>query len=65
MVIDKLSGYEIIANGKDDQDRPELVYQVMLFNGSDDYYIIVGQAKENYEQNLKTFKSIAQTFKRK
>jgi len=63
--IDNLHGYEIIADGKTKEEEAELVYQVMLFNDKGDYYIIVGQAKDNFAKNLTTFKSIAKTFKRK
>ena len=37
----------------------------MLFNDKGDYYIIVGQAKEEFQKNLETFKKITKTFKRK
>ena len=63
--IDNLKGYEIIADGKTKEDKSELVYQVMLFNDNGDYYIILGQATEDYTKNLEAFKSIALTFKRK
>ena len=63
--IDNLNGYEIIADGKTKEDKKELVYQVMLFNDRGDYYIIVGQATEDFTKNLDTFKIIARTFKRK
>ncbi|GAB0157656.1 hypothetical protein CHRYSEOSP005_29350 [Chryseobacterium sp. Alg-005] len=63
--IDNLNGYEIIADGKTKNNIPELIYQVMLFNNNGDYYMIVGQAKENFEKYLETFKKITKTFKRK
>jgi PsbP-like protein len=63
--VDNLKGYEIVADGKTKDGKPELVYQVMLFNDKGDYYIIVGQAKEEFQKNLVTFKKITQTFKRK
>jgi hypothetical protein len=63
--IDGLNGYEIVAEGKGANDKPELIYQVMLFNEKGDYYIILGQAKENMESNLETYRKIAKTFKRK
>lgn len=45
ITIDNLTGYEIIADGKTKEDKPELVYQVMLFNDKGDYYIIeIGRA---------------------
>ena len=65
ITIDNLKGYEIIADGKTKDDKPELVYQVILFNDKGDYYIILGQAKEEFEKNLDTLKKIAKTFKRK
>jgi hypothetical protein len=37
----------------------------MLFNDNGDYYIILEQAKEDFEKNLVTFKTISKTFKRK
>jgi PsbP-like protein len=65
ITIDNISGYEIVADGKTKDDKSELVYQVMLFNDKGDYYIIVGQAKEEFQKNLETFKKIIKTFKRK
>ena len=65
VTIDNMNGYEIIANRKDDEDRSELIYQVMLFDTTGDYYIIVGQAKDDFDRNLETYKKIARTFKRK
>lgn len=63
--IDNLKGYEIVAIGKAKDDKAELVYQVMLFNENGDYYIIVGQTKEEFDKYLESFKKVAQTFKRK
>lgn len=63
--IDNLNGYEIIANGKTKDDKTELVYQVMLFNETGDYYIMIGQAKEDFDKYLESFRKIAKTFKRK
>ena len=65
VTIDNLKGYEIVAEGKSKDDKTELVYQVMLFNDKGEYYIILGQAKEDREKNLATYRSIAGTFKRK
>ncbi len=65
ITIDNLKGYEIIADGKTKNDKPELVYQVMLFNDNGDYYIIVGQSKDDFVKYLESFKKIAKTFKRK
>lgn len=63
--IDNLQGYEIVANGKSKDAKTELIYQIILFNDKGDYYIIVGRATEDLENNLQRFKSIANTFKRK
>ncbi len=65
ITVDSLRGYEIVADGKTKDNKPELVYQVMLFNDNGDYFIIVGQAKEEFEKNLTAFKKVAKTFKRK
>jgi hypothetical protein len=65
ITIDNLKGYEIVAEGKSKDDKPELVYQVMLFNDKGEYYIILGQAKEDREKNLAAYRQIARTFKRK
>ncbi len=65
ITIDNLKGFEIVADGKTKDNKAELVYQVMLFNDKGDYYIIVGQAKEDFDNNIVTFRKIAKTFKRK
>ena len=65
ITIDGLSGYEIIAYSNSKDNKKELSYQVMLFEAAGGYYIIFGQAKEDFQQNLNTFKSIAGTFKEK
>jgi len=65
ITIDNLNGYEIVADGRSKDKEHELIYQVMLFNDRGDYYIILGQAKEEFQKNLEAFKKIAKTFKRK
>ncbi|KQS92772.1 hypothetical protein [Chryseobacterium sp. Leaf394] len=65
IIIDNLKGYEIVAYGKTKDDKVELVYLVMLFNENGDYYIIVGQSREDFEKYLESFKKIAKTFRRK
>ena len=65
ITIDNLKGFEIIANGKTKDDKAELVYQVMLFNENGDYYIIIGQTKEEFDKYLQSFKKVAKTFKLK
>lgn len=61
--IDDLEGIEIIANGKTSDDIPILIYQVMLFNEIGDYYLIIGECRESFEENLLKFKKVAKTFK--
>ena len=65
ITIDNLKGFEIVANGKTQDDKAELIYQVMLFNEKGDYYIIVGQTKDDFNKYLESFKKTAKTFKRK
>ena len=62
ITIDNLKGFEIVANGKTKDDKAELVYQVMLFNEKGDYYIIVGQTKDDFNKYLEIFKRIGKTF---
>jgi hypothetical protein len=65
ITIDNLKGFEIVANGKTNDNKPQLTYQVMLFNEQGDYYIFVGQSQEAFETYLESFKKIVKTFKRK
>lgn len=65
VTIDNLEGFEIVADGKDQNNEPQLVYQVILFTVDGGYYILVGSATGKFDSYLETFKKIAQTFKRK
>ena len=65
VTINNLNGYEIVAEGKGKNNEPELVYQVTLFTDKGDYYMIVGQGKENFEKTLQDFRTIARTFRLK
>lgn len=65
VIINGMEGYEITAAGTDKEGRQELIYQVILFNSSGDYYIIAGTAKEDFEDNLSMFKEVASTFRLK
>ena len=65
ITIDSLNGVEFIAEGIDKNENKIFIYMVMLYNESGDYYIIVGQAKDDREKYGETFKKIAKTFKRK
>jgi hypothetical protein len=63
--IDRMNGYEIMAEGISKDGKPEWVYQVMIFNEQGDYYIMLGQAREEVEKNVAAFKKMAGSFKRK
>ena len=65
ITIDSLEGFEFIAEGVDKNENKVLIYMVMLYDESGDYYIIVGQAKEDREKYVEAFKKIAKTFHRK
>lgn len=65
LTIDNMDGFEIIANRKDDEGKPELVYQAMVFDSGGDYFLVVGQTTEDFEVNLEAFKRIARTVRRK
>lgn len=65
ITIDHLKGYEIIADNKTKDNKSEVIYQVMLFNNNGDYYIIVGQTKEDFSKYIATFRRVARSFKRK
>ena len=62
ITIDNIEGYEIVATSKNENLQEEIIYQVMLYNDNSDYYVIVGIAAENKDENLKLFKAIAKTF---
>lgn len=65
VTIDNINGYEISAHGINKiHGKKELIYQTILFDG-DMSYSIVGIALEDFDENLKLFKSVAKTFKRK
>jgi hypothetical protein len=63
--IDNLHGFEIIAEGKNKDSKDELIYQVILFDSTDNYFIILGMTSDEFENNLQVFKSLAKTFTRK
>lgn len=65
VTIDDVSGYEIIAYGKDEKtDSAEMIYQIILFNDNE-YYLIVGIANDNFEENTVIFRNISKTFTRR
>lgn len=62
ITIDNIEGYEIVATNKNENLQEEIIYQVMLYTDNSDYYMIVGIASEDKDENLKLFKDIAKTF---
>lgn len=61
---DGISGYEMHTFGMKNQKKNELLYQLILFDDAMSYSI-VGISIDNFDDNLKLFKQIAKTFKRK
>ena len=53
---------KLVAISKNENLQEEIIYQVMLYNDNSDYFMIVGIASENKDENLKLFKDIAKTF---
>ena len=62
ILIDNLSGYEIIAEGKNKSGKGQFVYQVILFTEKG-YFILVGMAPEDLQSNLKSFRRITMSFR--
>jgi len=65
ITIDGMSGYEIVAYGKDAEGNKQLVYEVIVYNIQGDYYMMIGMASEDFDAYLEQFKTIATTFKLK
>ncbi|MGV3611359.1 MAG: hypothetical protein ACO1N0_10445 [Fluviicola sp.] len=65
VMIDGISGYEIIASAKNLKMNEDIrIYQTILF--SDDlYYIILGSTNQDFESNLNEFRKMTNAFKRK
>lgn len=61
VTISNMEGYEIVA----DDNSKQLIYLVMLFTPDKEYYLIVGQAKDDKEKNLEVYKKVSKTFKLK
>jgi len=63
--IDGISGYEIIALGKDKKTNlEEKVCQIILFSDNL-YYAFYGSTNQDYDKNIKEIKKVIETFKRK
>ena len=65
LIINGMDGVETTAAGINKEGHQELIYQVILFAGNGDYFIMVGVAKEDFDKNLDMFKSVAKTFRLK
>lgn len=65
MQLDSISGYTVKAHGIDEKtEKTKIIYQTILFSDNL-YYLMVGIAKNDFEENIKMFEEISQTFKRK
>ena len=65
VIIDGLSGYEIEAEGvAEDDGKREVLYHVMIYTGNG-YYLMLGSAKDDFDQNLALFKQVTRTFRRR
>jgi hypothetical protein len=65
VTIDSMSGFEVVANAATGGTKPQLIYEVMLFDSQDNYYIFIGSTLDNHDAYLTSFRTIAKTFKRK
>jgi hypothetical protein len=65
ITVDGISGYEIIASGKNKKTgEPEKIFQVILFSDQL-YYIFYGSTNQDFENNIEAFRKIVRTFRRK
>ncbi len=65
IIIDGISGYEIVASGKNRKTKEdEKMYQVILFNDSL-YYLFYGSTNQDFDNNLNEIRKVVKTFKRK
>lgn len=63
--IDGISGFEIVATGKDKKTSSEVkICQVILFSDNL-YYIFYGSTNQDYDNNITEIKKVIETFKRK
>lgn len=65
ITVARLSGYEIVGEGRDTGNNKQLVYQAVLFDESGGYYLLVGTAIHNEEANLAHFRTITKGFQLK
>tara|TARA_R110002050_G_scaffold125566_1_gene245302 strand:+ start:267 stop:1208 length:942 start_codon:yes stop_codon:yes gene_type:complete len=63
--VNGISGYEIVADGKDKKTGvKEKAYQVILFNDSV-YYMLFGSSESDFDNNIELFRKLVKTFKLK
>lgn len=59
--IQQMDGYEIVAEGMNKEGFPTLLYLVMVFNNTGDYYIMLGESTEDFEKYTSLFKVMAKS----
>lgn len=65
IIIDGISGYEVIATSKNQKtSEEEKTYFLMLFSDSL-YYIFYGSTNQNFTDNIEELRKVVKTFKRK
>ena len=66
IVIDNMSGFEMIASGKDEKTQtPLMIYQAMLFPEKGGYILMTGAVGKQQANNyLPKFKSMSRTFRK-
>jgi hypothetical protein len=65
MNVDGLDGYEMVGYGKDAVGNRQIVYLLVLFTKSNEYFMINGSAIGNFDSSLAAFRKIAKTFEQK
>lgn len=65
VVIDELSGYELVAYGINKKKEKELVFMVMLFESDQRYYLLNFTTNHDFAKHLAMFRKTVKTFKRK
>lgn len=63
--IDGLDGFIMKTSTLGKSKRPSYNYQVILFGKNDDYYLMIGRSFHSMETSVKTFETIAKSFKLK
>lgn len=63
--IDGLKGYEIVAQGKDKNDKTQLIYLVSLFTNDNQYFLLLGTDSTDKNKWLQEFRKVAKTFHKK